>query len=571
MIVDFCALLDRLMVCTSILIDLLGSYCLWVAYLDKLPRAVRAGYCSGNHKPCLKGTREGVLREIEVWEADKMNESVYWLKGPAGCGKSAVAQTFGERSAANGNLGASFFCSRDYPDRRNLRLVFLTIAYDLAYWSADFKTVLWPIIRANPDVQYDTLHIQFEKLLVRPFIQTGLSATIVVDALDECEDNEPVSEFLSALARHVHKIRTVKFFITGRPEDRIRSGFTLPPLQTKELSLYDVESATIDSDIKSFVKTRLEEIASRRSHSIRGQWPSDQDIAMILKKTAGLFIIASVIVRFIESTSATPQKRLKLIVDMPNSTIYEGKSGVDVIYHQILSASFENIDEDDPDFFHQLHLVVGSIVLALKPLPRASLAEILDMTPEDIWHILSHLHSVLIVPTSQSEPIRILHKSFADFITDKQRCADTRYCIDAPSHHSELGVRCLKLMKTTLRKNICRLPPYAMNKDVKDLPTRRERYIGAPLSYACSSWGKHLQLSSKNRTDTVLRLINDFFAHHLLSWLEVLSIQETFHISIHCLHDVRSWVTHVSISIIFLFNRLFLKPISRVPIKVYWI
>jgi hypothetical protein len=191
-----------------------------------------------------KGTREGVLWDIEAWEADKTNESVYWLKGVAGCGKSTVAQTFAERSAANGNLGASFFCSRDYPDRRNLRLIFLTLAYDLAYWSADFKTALVPIIRANPNVQYDSLPVQLEKLLVRPFKQTGLSATIVVDALDECEDKEPVSEFLSALALHVIIFPTVKFFITGRPEDRIRSGFKLPSLRTKELPLHDVESAT---------------------------------------------------------------------------------------------------------------------------------------------------------------------------------------------------------------------------------------------------------------------------------------------------------------------------------------
>jgi hypothetical protein len=163
-----------------------------------------------------------------------------------------------------------------------------------------------------------------------------------------------------------------------------------------------------------------------------------------LKKTAGLFIIASVIVRFIDSPYASPQERLKLIVDMPDSTIYEGKSGVDIVYHQILSSSFGDAYENDPDFLGQLHLVVGSIVLALKPLPRASLAEILEMTPEKIWHILTHLHSVLIVPESASDPIRILHKSFADFITDQQRCPDRRYLINALAHNSELGVRCLK-------------------------------------------------------------------------------------------------------------------------------
>jgi len=44
-----------------------------MAYLDKLPHAVRAGYGSGNHKQCLKGTRDRILWDIEVWEADKIN------------------------------------------------------------------------------------------------------------------------------------------------------------------------------------------------------------------------------------------------------------------------------------------------------------------------------------------------------------------------------------------------------------------------------------------------------------------------------------------------------------------
>jgi hypothetical protein len=177
------------------------------------------------------------------------------------------------------------------------------------------------IIRVNPNVQDDSLPVQLEKLLVRPFKQTGLSATIVVDALDECEDKGPVSEFLSALSVHVGSMPAVRFFITGRPEYRSRSGFKLPSLRTKELPLHDVDSATV-IDIKSFNEYRLDEIATRRRQSISGQWSSDRDIATVVKKTPSLFIIASVILRFIDSPFASPQKRLELIVDPPDSTIY---------------------------------------------------------------------------------------------------------------------------------------------------------------------------------------------------------------------------------------------------------
>ena len=171
------------------------------------------------------------------------------------------------------------------------------------------------------------------------------------------------------------------------------------------------------------------------------------------------------------------------------------------------------------------------------------------MTPESIWNILTHLHSVFIVPESTTEPIRIIHKSFVDFITDNQRCQDERYNIDAATHHSILGGRCLMLMESRLMKNICHLPRYAMNDDVHDLPARREKYIGPPLSYACSYWAKHLQLSSKDgaNSGTIRRLLNNFFTHHLLSWLEVLSTETNFHIAIYSLHDVRSWLTDVSV------------------------
>ena len=135
------------MVCIWVFVDLPAFYRLPIAYLDKLPRAASAGYSSGNHKPCLKGTRSGVLCDIEAWEADNTSHSVHWLKGVAGCGKSTFAQTLAEPSAASGNLGASFFSSRDYPDRRDLHLMFLTLPYDLAYGSANSKTALVPIVR----------------------------------------------------------------------------------------------------------------------------------------------------------------------------------------------------------------------------------------------------------------------------------------------------------------------------------------------------------------------------------------------------------------------------------------
>jgi NACHT domain len=504
-----------------------------------------------------------VLQEIETWEVNANDTSIYWLKGVAGYGKTAIAQTVAERSAANGRLGGSFFCSRDFEDRRDLHLIFLTLAHQLAsHYPTTFRPALVQAIRSSPDIRHDTLEVQFEKLIIQPLKSIETPTTIVIDALDECKDKEPVSQLLWALARHVNKCSTIKIFITGRPEDHIRAGFEIRPLRTTILPLHDVEAVVVDSDIELYVKYRLDDIAARKRDSIVGPWPSDKDVTAITRKSSGFFIVASVIADFIDDPYETPEDQLKLILSMPDSGVYAGKSVIDVRYSQILASSFRDAPEDDSRPFERFRFVVASIVLAFNPLSRSNLAKILGTSPQRIWMILSRLHSVLIVPVSDTDPIRICHKSFADFLTDQQRCSDARLYIHAPSHHLDFGVSCLKLMKETLKRNMCQLPRYATNDDIKDLSTRREKYIGAPLIYACEFWIKHL-LSGGRVGDSTMQendeLVNYFFEQHLLSWLEVLSIGGKLRVAIYSLHNFRSWLTDVRTScgynnLIFIFS-----------------
>ena len=68
-----------------------------------------------------------------------------------------------------------------------------------------------------------------EKLIISPLKATGIPTLIIIDALDECKDTEPASAILSILSHYINEIPDVKFFITGRPEVRICSGFRLEP------------------------------------------------------------------------------------------------------------------------------------------------------------------------------------------------------------------------------------------------------------------------------------------------------------------------------------------------------
>ena len=69
-------------------------------------------------------------------------QHVFWLNGLAGTGKSTIAQTFAERMFADGKLGASFFCSRNFADQSNLHMIFPTLAFQLAYRYPLFRNKL---------------------------------------------------------------------------------------------------------------------------------------------------------------------------------------------------------------------------------------------------------------------------------------------------------------------------------------------------------------------------------------------------------------------------------------------
>ena len=112
------------------------------AVLNGFRQAQRAEYRHSNHTGCLKGTRSAILDEIELWTRDPLQPPVYWLNGLAGTGKSTIARTIAERIFADGRLGASFFCSRDFEDRRNIQLIFPTLAVQLARNYSEFRSTL---------------------------------------------------------------------------------------------------------------------------------------------------------------------------------------------------------------------------------------------------------------------------------------------------------------------------------------------------------------------------------------------------------------------------------------------
>ena len=402
-----------------------------------------------------------------------------------------------------------------------------------------------------------------DKLIVRPLAESTISTVIVIDALDECKDEETTSAILSVLGRLVSKVPKAKFFLTGRPEPRIQTGFRLPLLRkiTDVFILHHVEQKLITNDVRLFFKHSFTEIADCRG-GLDG-WPTDEEIELLCERAAGLFVYAVATVKFIDKRGTSPRKQLALLLQSPESSVREAKmkfktnTTLDSLYKSILQEAFG--DEDDPDNDPKVHSVVGTVLLASNPLSPSTIATLLDLDIDDVFPLLSSIQSLLILQEDFNCPVRPFHKSFPDFLVDPDRCTNLRFHVSPPHHHSHLLISCLDLMARSLEKNLCKLPDGVANSDVNDLKERVERYINPALQYACRSWHTHLVGGYATLVDApkITLALHQFLEKSFLFWLEVMSVMGVLRIAVDALQAVGDrlevgpgYVVHVMLEIL---------------------
>ena len=385
-----------------------------------------------------------------------------------------------------------------------------------------------------------------QKLLVEPLRSVDTSAVVVIDALDECKDDDPESAILVVLGQFVSEMPGVKFFITSRPESHIMTGFRGPLLEglTDVFILHDVEPCAVDNDIRHFFMHELSKLA-RQPRGIEG-WPTGEQLDSLCRRAAGFFVYAVGTVNFLKHKFERPSDRLDILLKS-TSTTHEGKAelkaynSLDSLYMSILQEAFYK-NEVKHDAI--VRLVLSAVLIVTNPLSPFAIATLMDFECDVVLSLLESIRSLLILHDDIDRPIQPFHKSFPDFITDLTRCPDLRFHISF-DYHIELVLRCLGLMDRSLKKNMCSIPDYALNSEVEDLAERIQGSgICGALEYACRSWYKHLVVT-EHRTAGVVSALRLFLEGKYLFWLEVLSILGAVGDAARALNTTVKWLTEV--------------------------
>ena len=437
-----------------------------------------AAFDSQDHydRRCFPGTREQYIADITNWVTESVDppSSMYWMRGPAGVGKSAIAQTCAERLKETGHLGAAFFFTVN--KHSNASRLFTTIAYQLATTLPDYRTSIDERISRDETLVEKKMPFQFRSLIVDPIQELGKQGkrvqqkAIFIDGLDECAGGDAQAEIIKIIASSVREGSTpFHWAIFSRAEPRIVSTFKqdsiIPVTHSIELPI----SREADGEIEMYLRGEFKNILEQRGFpQLMSSWPADNDIRMLVDAAHGLFAHPAAVLRHVAYPSDSRfRERLQSVLDSLSDAGQQAAtlhfSQLDALYVHIMTQIPESVllpaqyllshSLGDPnaggrwpvsghccmfgisectfrDIYHYLHAVI-SYELSFDPL--SSIDPRIDLTrpyyDQGQWFhpdksIINHVYSV-------HGTFRFYHKSFYDFLHDPIRSGS--FCVTIPA------------------------------------------------------------------------------------------------------------------------------------------
>ncbi|KAJ3080404.1 hypothetical protein HK102_003084, partial [Quaeritorhiza haematococci] len=497
----------------------------------------------------IEGTRGWLVDDMKRWVDSETGGRVLWLKGGGGVGKSVMSWLISKELSRRNQLGSQFYCQFNDDHKNDPDKLVHTVAFDLACWNAHIRSAL---IRLRGDDQTrdrsllaEGVSEKFEELVVKPLqmieCEPQEKVVIVLDALDECGRPRQGrrTKLLNILANMCRRMPSfVRFFVTGRPEDDLLT--ILDRLDARELK--PIEENNI-RDLEVYARFRL------KNHFVSAAVDSDNDVdggnlekgvECLVRKANGLFVWMRLACDHIKAKDpGRDEDTLRLIdsLDPKLDGIYS-KSLLDA-----LAATSNNSDlEDDCQLTESdFQRVMGTMSVLKGPLTQKSLARFLEMDESRLAVVLQRFR--FLVSIHQNGVVSFMHKTVAEFLTDRARCTDTRFFIDTRVFTLLVAERCLELLTSTesdedsrdvLRVNMCDLDPALLHEETPDFSTRVAKNLPVHIQYAVKFWIAHVVDASANEdgdattthapSPEFVDYISVLCKDHLLHWVEAMSL-----------------------------------------------
>ncbi|KAF4336041.1 vegetatible incompatibility het-e-1 [Fusarium beomiforme] len=452
--------------------------------------------------------------------------------------KSTISSTV-SRDLKGKTFGASFFFKKGAGNQGSGRHLFAILAYQLALNIPPIRPHILEAVKADHSLAMAPMQIQWQKLIRDPLVKLQddgftRAITLVLDALDECDEIDR-GQILQLLITTCPE--NLRVFLTSRPELDIMGHFADDEPWHREIVLHKLEIGTIEADFKVFLRHSLSNFvlehnrAHRQKHlQLSRDWPGDERFQLLLHKALPLFIAAATFVRMIRDRHWAKSPDYKIDFILKNSS--KVNSEYEALYKPVLSLILIGAPyEAQSDVIQSFVDIIGSLVLLASPLSIVSLAKLLSIDARDISGQIDPLRSVLDVPKDDS-PIQLLHLSFRDYVLSDS-AGDLQ--VDESERHTKLASRCLEILRSRLKKDICGLvSPATSLSDVE--PNVVEEHIPPEIQWSSLTEPSWTVLGPQRAHDKLSFSTDGTLVASLSSATKVVKVWSTK--SNECLHEL---------------------------------
>ncbi|KAJ7033061.1 hypothetical protein C8F04DRAFT_958209 [Mycena alexandri] len=343
---------------------------------------------------CHPETRRIMLDKLYNWSRFNRACGIFFFHRiiPRAPNLLAIMQTLSRRLQDAGHLGGAFLFKRHHSTRGNTKVLFATLAYQLAGNHGPFRPVILQAVERYPSIVHRDIEVQLKHLIIEPR-RTLLDAPppiLLVDGLDECQDEKTQEQIIRLRGYAARQCSSrFRFLVASRPEPHIRDILGDSSLDGLNNALNIKQSF---NDVRTYLKDEFSCIHhehSRTMKKVASPWPTPEILNDLVERSSGYFIFASTIIKFIDDKYFCPTERLETIQNL-NPVDSGGPFAVlDQLYHQIMTTV-----RPHPRL---LDIILQCVVYSCG-LNSLDIDRILGLQTGDTQLILRGVHSMIKVP-----------------------------------------------------------------------------------------------------------------------------------------------------------------------------
>lgn len=409
---------------------------------------------------------------LKEWIESK--NGFFWVHGIPGCGKTILSATLIEymqqKCSDSEAAFAYFYCDHRNPKAQKLWNLLMTLAVQLARQNSDCLEDVNALFNAkSPDFHRKITVAEYVSLL-RIMSLRFTQTFVVVDALDECLEEDVFVEGLRALISDGTDGTNVQIVVTSRNDLNIER--LLLPLTTFNLPL----RGSVEEDVRAFVCGEMQRRIHSRKLKLRDPGLANVILNTLVDRAEGLFLQAKLQLEYL-CTMTTDGAIKRALKDLPH--------GLDRTYDDIL----QQIIAKNTGSLEDVRRVLEWLMERAEAMPLNCLAYAVSINPDDTSlepdnivtdprDLAAMCGSLVIVELRYGEStIKLAHFSVEEYLCS-ERLANSPlsfFHMHRADINLKLAITCCQYLSFSDRASLARIDQF--------------------LSYAARNWSTHLRQS----------------------------------------------------------------------------